>query len=340
MPGLAAPGAISVRCLTQALSYSQAAARHVHHDSSDDATTRILEAGADTGEPAGAAGSIVQAGQGNNAAEQQQHQVPSTDQLAEPQPGCLLSISLASAYECQLLSATSLELLGFLVKTAAAPAASMVSLEALDAVLDLARCGGLTVQSAALSALAVLLPEVPLLSRHEAVEVVVAALQHFGAGQIHMESPGLSDWQARVLTCLHVLAGISISQAKSAQRHAAGLGGRAAEALTAQQAAGAAAAAAAEGAAGQDQQAPAVLRLAAALPAAAAAAADGSCFQRQLLELHAMLLAAEPGLADTAESVLGLLGLPGRAGHVVARCLTPLMRKLPQEAPQVSRASC
>ena len=331
-----------MRCFTQALSHSQAAVRHVHHDSSDDATTRVSQAVADTGQPAGAAGSTVQAGQGSNPAEQQQHQAPSRDQLAEPQPGCLLSICLASAYECQLLSATSLELLGFLVTTAAAPAASMVPPEALEAVLDSARYGGLTVQSAALHALAVLMPEVSLLSLHEAVDVVVAALQHFGAGRIPLECPGLPAWQERVLTCLHVLAGISISisQAKSVQRHAAGPGGRAPGALTDQQAAGASAAAAAAAAAGQDQQDPAVLTLAAALPAAAAAAADGSCFQQQLLELHAMLLAAEPGLEDTAESVLGLLGLPGRAGHAVVRCLTPLMRRLAQEAPQVSRASC
>ena len=340
MPGLAAPGAVSVRCFTQALSHSQAAVCHVHHDSSDDATTRMSEAVADTGQPVGAASSAGQAGQGSTPAEQLQHQAPSTNQLAEPQPGCLLSICLASAYECQLLSATSLELLSFLVTTAAAPAASMVPPEALEAVLDSARYGGLTVQSAAISALAVLLPEVPLLSLHEAVDVVAAALQHFGGDRIPSECPGLPEWQQRVLTCLHVLAGISISQAKSAQLHATGPGGRAAGALTGQPAVGVSATAVAAGAAGQDQQAPAVLRLAAALPAAAATAANGSCFQRQLLELHAMLLAAEPGLADTAGSVLGLLGLPGRTGHVVARCLTPLMHRLPQEAPQVSRASC
>lgn len=340
MPGLVAPGAVSVRCFTQALSYSQAAVRRVPHDSSDDATTIMSEAVADTGQPVGAAGSSGQAVQGSNPAEQQQHQAPSTNQLAEPQPGCLLSICLASAYECQLLSATSLELLGFLVTTAAAPAASMVPPEALAAVLDSSQNGGLTVQSAALNALAVLLPEMPLLSLHEAVDAVVAALQQYGAGSIPVQCPGLPAWQERALTCLHVMAGISISQAKSAQWHATGPGGRAAGALVDQQAAGMSAAAAAGGAAGQDQQAPAVLRLAAALPAAAAAAADGSCFQRQLLELHAMLLAAEPGLADTAESVLGLLGLPGGAGRVVARCLTPMMHRVPQEAPQVSRASC
>ena len=122
----------------------------------------------------------------------------------------LCTVQLDNLQSCQLLCSMVLELLAHCLKTMPHAVLPWIFPETLPYVTDCIVHAGFTVQAAALSTLAALLPELEfeLIPVHAVCAALLTALETcISSGTITVDHPAAHPWQRHMTTCLNLLAG-------------------------------------------------------------------------------------------------------------------------------------
>ena len=150
------------------------------------------------------------------------NQDPNTDRANANQALC--TVQLENLHSCQLLCSMVLELLAHCLKIMPHAVLPWISPETLPYVTDCIVHAGFSVQAAALSTMAALLPELEyeLIPVHAVCAALLTALEAcVSSGTITVDHPAAHPWQRHMTSCLNLLAGFmdgSDSEAGAAER--------------------------------------------------------------------------------------------------------------------------
>lgn len=193
----------------------------------------------------------------------------------------------------------ALEMLANNLRASPASTLQYSSQATLHTVLDIAAHGGFSLQASALGALAALLPEMPfeLIPLQTVVSHLLLALDTWiSTIGIPRDPSALQLWQQRMLTCLHLLAGMLEDN-----------GSEAAVADT---------------------------MLEALSRAVSDLSNSQSQFQARLCQIVQELAEQRPDARHHLTPMLSLLGQPGHLGRAASHCLCLLLRQLHLLHPQ------